>query len=171
MKQKRMKIEKKLTCYIAVDNKAENNKPNDLIDGLYCFSIPNYGIQYRSRTFGNLISLEFSAFFSLLEFINSKLEKQHIHKIHIYSSMPQFIFSFAKNNSYLKPGSYYRKLLEKYNRKFEISVGYLKSYENKALHPASGYPSLPQGQAINLGMDKRELRSLDFKPFGFDQKF
>ena len=140
------------------------------INGLYSFYIPDYGIQFRSRKKGNKVTLEFEAFFSLLECVNRNLKKEFIHKIHVYSSQPEFIFSFAKNNSYLKPGSYYRKLLEKYNRTFEISVGYIDPSNNKAANPVSQYPSVPHDRKLDIEMSKEQLKTFDFKPFGFDHE-
>ena len=97
------------------------------------FSIPELGILFRCRAAGPAIDLEFGALFALLRFIQSKLPDQKISKLHIFSSNPEFVFSFTGNSRHLKPETERMKLLTEYNRQFQMAVSFIDAVKNQAL--------------------------------------
>lgn len=131
---------------------------SDNAGGLISLALPDIGFLLRSQSNGSPLELEFTAFFSLLEIINGQVDELNIKKVHIYSSLPEFIFSFAKSDGILKPGSAYRSSLESYNKRFQISVGYINRVENRAFANPADLPSLPEGQEIKLNFDFNDLR-------------
>jgi len=157
-----------IKCYIAafqnpkIDNFLENN---GFSKGVLSFAIPDYGIQFRCRADGELIELEFAAFFTLLKFLVGKLEDQKIKKVIVNSSNPEFIFSFTGKTKHLQPRSTYRQMLEEFARKININVGYIKPVDNKALISPADYPALPEGKKINISFDTNDLEKIDFKSF------
>ncbi|UCD62778.1 MAG: hypothetical protein JSW34_08405 [Candidatus Zixiibacteriota bacterium] len=132
---------------------------------MICFAIPDYGILFRCRTEGSLLDLEFSAFFSLLEFVKSKLKEENIRNVEIYSSNPTFVFSFSKNSASMPVGSARRQLLSQYLKAMKIAVSYVKPVANKALLSPAHYPSLPADQTVKLNLDPADLNRVEFKPF------
>lgn len=155
-----------LKCYISSFIKPKidaNLERYGVSKGMLAFAIPNFGVQFKCRTSGKLLEMEFAAFFALLEFLTSKLSDEKISKVHVLSSLPHFIFSFGGNSDLLKSGSPYRKILEGYSKKLIISVGYVKPQLNDALKPASSFPALPREKKINLKLSKSELFKTEFK--------
>jgi len=120
---------------------------------LISLAVPDIGFLLRSPSQGSRLELECTAFFSLLEMLNGQIHELSIKKVHIYSSLPEFIFSFARSDSLLKPGSAYRSSLELYNRRFQISVGYIDRLNNRAFANPADLPSLPEGQTLKLNFD------------------
>lgn len=163
-----------LQCFIAsfinknIDNKLEKI---GISKGLISFAIPNFGIQFKCRTEGQLIEMEFAAFFSLLEFVTTKLTDEKISSVQVFSSLPHFIFALSENFNLMKADSPYRKLLQNYSRKLVISVGYVKPIHNEALKSPSMYPSLPQDKKIHLKFSEKELFKTEFKTIQRGIKF
>lgn len=116
-------------------------------------AVPDIGFLLRSQSAGSRLDLEFTAFFSLLEFLNGHVDELNIKKVHIYSSLPEFIFAFARSDGILKPGSAYRSSLESYNKRFDISIGYIDRVNNRAFTNPADLPSLPEGQTLKLNFD------------------
>ena len=164
-----MKKEKKpLKCYISAFTNSKLDtflESNGFSKGIVCFAIPAYGILFRCRTQGSLINLEFSALFSLLEFIKTKLEGEKIRSVQVYSSNPELVFAFSENSPHMKKGGARRTLLNEYARLMHIAVGYIKPVDNRALVSPAEYPSLPEHKSVNLSMDPADLKKTDFRPF------
>ena len=139
---------------------------NGLTKGLVIFSIPSLGILFKCRVEGEPIELEFAAFFSLLKFIETSFGKKKVKAIKVFSSNPEFIFSFSGNSKHLSKGSEKFNLLRQYANKISIAVGLVDRIKNRALTPTGEYPSLPADRELNINMDfigKKKKNS--FKPF------
>ncbi len=132
---------------------------------MVCFAIPAFGIMFRCRTEGSLIDLEFSALFSLLEFVKSKLKAEKIGSVQVYSSNPELVFAFAENSPHMKKGTARRTLLNQYAKTFRIAVGYVKPSENRVLISPAEYPSIPSDRTVSLDYDPGELKKIEFKPY------
>ncbi len=133
-------------------------------NGLISFSIPNLGILFRCIGEGDMLSMEFSTFFSLLEFLQTKLKDEKINKIHVFSSNPRFVFSFSSYSNLLKAGTTYRQMLDSCLKKMSIQVGYVKPQNNQALSSTADYPSIPTDKIVDLAVSKDELSKIEFKP-------
>jgi len=138
---------------------------NGFATDLVIFSIPSLGILFRCRAEGNLIDLEFLAFFSLLDFIHNNLKDIDTKAVQVISSNPDFVFSFSGNSRHMKNDSERKKMVMDYKRKFDISVCYIEPLYNQALLPSSDYPSMPQGRAINIDFNDKDFEKTGFKPF------
>ena len=132
-------------------------------NGIISFAIPDYGVLFRCLGEGDLIDMEFSSFFALLEFIRSKFEKNQIKSVEVISSNPHFVFSFTTFSDRLKNGSAYRQLLNQFVKEMTISVGYIKPLNNKALISPADYPSMPADKKIVLSFTNEELHKSEFK--------
>ncbi|UCG60595.1 MAG: hypothetical protein JSV52_09685 [Candidatus Zixiibacteriota bacterium] len=155
-------------CYIAAFTNARLDsflEDNGFSKGMICFAIPTYGIMFRCRTEGRLIDLEFSALFSLLEFVKSKLEGEKIKSLQIFSSNPELVFAFTEKSPHMRKGSSRRTLLDQYAKSMQIAIGYSKPAENRALTSPAEYPSVPNDRVVKLNIDKSELTKVEFKPF------
>lgn len=164
-----MKAEKQsLKCYISAFANSKLDtflESNGFSKGMVCFAIPAYGILFRCRTQGSLINLEFSAMFSLLEFIKTKLEGEKIKSVQVYSSNPELVFAFSENSPHMKKGGSRRMLLNEYAKLMRIAVGYIKPVDNRALISPAEYPSLPKDKTVSLSIDAADLKKTEFKPF------
>jgi len=163
-----MKTEKApLKCYIAAFTNAKMDpylESNGFSKGMICFAIPALGILFRCRTEGRIIDLEFSALFSLLEFIKSKLENEKVKSVQVLSSNPELVFAFSDKSPHMRKGTARRALLDQYARIMRIAVSYSRPVENRALLSPAEYPSLPVDRNVNLDIDKNELTKVEFKP-------
>ena len=136
-----------------------------VVGGLVVFAIPELGIIFRCRADGEPIDLEFGALFALLKFIRTKLVDRKIKQLHIFSSNPEFVFSFTGNSRHLQPGSLRMKLLAEFNREFQMAVSFIDAYKNQALVSPADYPSMPESRSVNLLPDKPESSRPRFEPF------
>ena len=140
-------------------------------NGVITFSIPNLGIVFRCLGEGDSLNMEYSTFFSLLEFTQSKLKDEHINSVQVFSSNPHFVFSFSTYSDFLKEGTAYRQLLNSYMSKMSIQVIYVKPQFNQALCSTADFPSIPVDRTITLAITKDELSRIEFKPLHKGIKF
>ena len=122
-------------------------------NGVMTFSIPEFGIIFRCRAAGQPVDLEFGALFALLKFIQTKLADQKITKLHIFSSNPEFVFSFTGNSRHLKPDTERMRLLAEFNHRFQMAVSFIDAIKNQALVSAADYPSIPVERSVDLKRD------------------
>jgi hypothetical protein len=133
-------------------------------NGIMMFSIPEFGIIFRCRAAGQPVDLEFGALFALLKFIQSKLADQKIKKLHIFSSNPEFVFSFAGNSRHLKADTERMKLLTEFNHEFQMAVSFIDAIKNQALVSPADYPSMPAGRSVDLKKDDGDRSKPRFRP-------
>ena len=170
-----MATQKKITkCFIASYVHPEQDpvlEKHRISNGLISFTIPNYGVVFRCIGEGDLLTMEFSLFFSLLEFIQTKLKEEKIEAVQVVSSNPQFIFSFSTYSDALKEGTAYRQLLNNYMKKISIQVAYVKPQNNQALSSIADCPSMPKHKTVGLAINKEELSRIEFKAVQKGLKF
>ncbi len=161
-------MSKPLKCYIAAFHNPEIDpylEGKGFTHGMIAFSIPDYGVLFRCRVQGELIDLEFGAFFALLKFIRSRLKDANITEVLVHSSNPEFVFSFVENTRHLMQNGERIRLLEEYKKKLKLGIAFVEPLDNKALIPAAEYPSLPDAEGIGLKPEPEESQKISFKPF------
>ena len=131
---------------------------------LLIFAIPSLGIVFRCRADGDPIELEFGAFFSLLRFIEDRLPQADIRQVEVYSSNPEFVFSFASRGGHLSEGSSRKKLLKEHSSRMGISVKYIAPQKNIALTSSADYPCLPLNRRILLKPGPTDRDKIEIKP-------
>ncbi|MDF1545499.1 MAG: hypothetical protein P1R58_10390 [bacterium] len=157
-----------IACYIAayrIPNLDPYLRQNGFHAGMILFAIPDYGIQFRCRAEGEMIDLEFGAFFALVKFIEKNLGAEKISAIRVHSSNPEFIFAFTGNSKHMPPDSERFKLVRQQNRKISTTIGYLPPEKNKAFISVADYPSIPSHHKIQLAHESRINRKASFKPW------
>jgi hypothetical protein len=160
--------DKILKCYIASFINKEFDpvlESHNISRGIISFSIPDYGVMFRARAEGYSLDMEIGVFFSLLEFIKSKLKDQKIKNIEVFSSNSQFVFSFKSDSTIFQPDSPRKILLKSYTSLFKVNVSYIDLFRNLALTSPIDNPSLPLGKSIDLDFSEQELNGLEFKDF------
>ncbi len=153
-------------CFIAsyiYPNQDAVLQDEGISNGLITFAVPNLGVMFRCVGEGSALNMEFSTFFSLLEFLQTKLKEEHIKSVQVLSSNPHFVFSFSTYSDCLKEGTAYRQLLDTYMKKMSIQVGYINPQKNQAFHSTADYPSIPKDKTVELAMTKEELTKTEFK--------
>ncbi len=162
-----MKAADGVKCFI-VGIKPDNADPvlraYGVGSGLIVFAIPELGILFRCRAEGEPVDLEFGAMFALLKFIKSKLADHKIKKLHLFSSNPEFVFSFTGNTRHLRPGTERMKMLAEFNRHFQMAVSFIDAIKNQALVSPADYPSLPKSRSIKLPTDIFDSSEPRFEP-------
>ncbi len=157
-----------LACYIGsfVNSSIEPYlEERRFCHGLVMFAIPDLGVMFRCRAEGCPIDLEFAAFFGLLKFLKTRMGADRPENLVVYSSSPQFVFSFNGHSRNLAPGSERDKLLREFLVDFEIGVQFVEAPKNRAWLSPADYPSMPAGQTISLKPDPSEQRRAVVKPF------
>ena len=157
-------------CHIGVKQNSVIDpilEANGFSHGLISFAIPSLGILFKCRVDGNSLELEFAAFFSLLKFITNNLNDKNnkISSIKVFSSNPEFVFSFTGHSRQMLPGSAREKMLKEYSGKIKIAINYIEPHKNKTLVSPADYPSLPEGQEPILKQDPDDARKQEFRPF------
>jgi len=159
---------KQTTCYIAI-NYSNGLDPfleaRGFTSGVIAFAIPDYGILFRCRAGGNPVDLEFGAFFTLLEFVKTRLERLEIKKIQILSSNPEFVFSFTGQSAHLRENDERFRLLKEYSQHFSISVGYVKSVDNQAQVSLDACAAIPTHKSVPIKPDPPDQLRPKFSSF------
>ncbi|MCD6248863.1 MAG: hypothetical protein J7J98_00855 [candidate division Zixibacteria bacterium] len=88
--------------------------------GMILFAIPSYGVLFRCRADGDLMDLEFGAFFALLRFIKTSLAKEQIKNLRVFSSTPKFVFTMMNRGPELRNRPNREKMLKKYCDRYYI---------------------------------------------------
>lgn len=157
-----------IKCYIAAFHNAKIDpylENRGFTRGMTIFSVPPFGVLFRCRARGTLIDLEFGAFFALLKFVKTRLAEEEVKAVTIFSSNPEFVFSFSGNSRHLEPGGERARLLAEYGKRFKLSIVLVEPVENKALISPADYPSLPESRAVSLKPDLEEQKAVSFRPF------
>ncbi len=156
-----------LTCFIAACNTPKTDSylvENDISNGLINFAIPAFGVLFKCRASGDLLDLEFGAFFALLRFVKEKFRKDTINKLLVLSSSPPFVFSIGNPGSYIKTGSAREKLLKEHLKSFDLSVGFIEPNRNQALALTSDFSSTPVGVEPPFKPGNKDQERIEFKP-------
>ena len=132
--------------------------------GIIMFAVPSQGILFRCRVTGTGINLEFAALFALLRFLESSVGDRRPASIRVFSSNPEFIFSFSGKGRHLSPGSSREKQLRKFSELMKIAVGYVELADNYCLTSTADYPSLPDNARPYI-TPERSSKETDFGPF------
>lgn len=129
------------------------------------FAAPEIGLMFRCRAAGELIDLEFGAFFSLLKFLKTYLTKDAARGLYVCSSNPEFVTSFRPNSRHLANGTVRELLLRDYLKEYQIQVGFVEKQNNRCLVSPVDYPSLPEGANSVLKPNVKSDKRTEFKPF------
>lgn len=109
---------------------------NGFSRGMILFAIPSYGVLFRCRADGDLLDLEFGAFFALLRFIKTSLSGEQIKSLRVLSSNPEFVFTMMNRGPGLEDRPKREKMLRKYCNHFEIQTALVPAHRNQvALSP------------------------------------
>ncbi|MFH1373940.1 MAG: hypothetical protein ABII79_09110 [bacterium] len=133
--------------------------------GMIVFAVPDFGVLFRCRAQGSVIDLEFGAFFALLRFVKTRFSDVNVGPLQVFSSNPEFVFSFTGKSRHLTQQDERVRLLAEYSKHFKLSVVFVEAIENKALVSPADYPSLPRGAEINLRPTKEDFEKSAFRPF------
>jgi hypothetical protein len=142
-----------LDCYIGALSRPFQEvylEINGFTRGMVLFAIPSYGVLFKCRAGGDLLDLEFAAFFALLRFVKTSLAKERITTIRVHSSNPHFVFTLVNDGPLItaRPGR--RKMYEDYLSKFEIEVRLIPRCKNQARMSPTDLPSIPKEQTPPL---------------------
>ncbi len=157
-----------LRCYIGsvVNTRIDPYlEENGFCHGLIIFAVPDLGLLFRCRAEGELIDLEFGAFFSALRFLKTYLLQDKFDRLHVLSSNPEFVFSFTKESKHLAKGSTRQKLLKEYSTHMKLEISYIDSRHNRCLWSPGEFPSLPEGTPSILKPSVKHDQKIECKPF------
>ena len=133
--------------------------------GMIIFAIPNYGVLFKCRAEGELIDLEFGAFFSLLKFFKEKLAGQKVPRLRVHSSSPEFIFTLSNKGPHLSNHPERQKVLKEHLASLTVEVTYCRRINNRALTPSDEYPMTPANQTPIIRPTPEDQDGTQFKPF------
>ena len=136
-----------------------------LAGGMIFFGIPAFGVQFKCRAEGDPIALEFGAFFSLLKTVTDSLKDQDIKAVRVYSSNPEFVFSFTGKGRHLVKGSEREAMVRDYTKSLQISIGYIPRQKNRALLSPADYPAVPRGRVMKMKPNMADMLRGKIKPF------
>lgn len=157
-----------LNCFVATlvrDRCDAYLNSHQLDSDLAIFAIPDYGILLKCPMEGDILDIEFAAFFGLLRHITTDLSSQKIKDIQVLSSNPQFVLSFTGQLPHLIEEKERRKLLMSYSRKLTISVGLIETFRNQAFLPLVSFPSVPPSRDSISKQLKSSKTTPEFKKF------
>ena len=150
-----------LECYIGTLSRPLQEsylEINGFSREMIMFAIPAYGVLFRCRAGGDLLDLEFGAFFSLLRFIKTSLASERIKRIRVNSSDPQFVFALALQGPLISARAGRQKMLEGYLSIFDIGVRLVPRRSNQVYLSPADMPSTPKEQTPPL-KPRRDSRS------------
>ncbi len=156
-----------IKCYVAAFHHLEMDpfyEKNGFSRGMILFAVPAYGILFKCRADGNMIDLEFGAFFALLRFLQTQLRNEKIQSLLVLSSNPEFVFSFAGRGRHLKENSARDRLIREHSREFKIAVSYIEPRHNPCLISPADFPSVPRDCDPVLKPNLADQDKFEFKP-------
>jgi hypothetical protein len=159
---------KPIYCYIGASKHPVSDPflaGQGLTAGMIFFGIPAFGVQFKCRADGDLIALEFGAFFSLLKTITDSLKDQEIRAIRVFSSNPEFVFSFTGKGRHLAKGTEREKMLRGYAKSLQITISYIPPAKNRALLSPTAYPAVPRGREMYMKPNMTDMLRGTIKPF------
>ena len=132
--------------------------------GMILFAIPAYGVLFRCRASGDLLDLEFGAFFSLLRFIKTSLSKEQITKLRVLSSNPEFVFTMMNRGPGLEDRPKRAKMLRKYLSHFEVQTGLVPAHKNQARLAPGDFCSTPKHLTPPVKPSRPSQATIRFRP-------
>lgn len=137
---------------------------NGFSRGMIMFAIPCHGVLFKCRAEGNLLDLEFGAFFSLLRFVKTSLVKEKIKAVRVHSSNPVFVYSILNEGSLLKSRRRRYNMFRQYMSQFNIEVALVPARRNQAFTPPLDFPSIPKNQTPPLKPRAADNQRVRFRP-------
>lgn len=132
--------------------------------GMILFAIPSYGVLFKCRADGDLLDLEFGAFFALLRFIKTSLAGEKIRSVRVCSSNPEFVFSMMNGGRQVPPRPERFRMLDQYRDLFNIQVSLVPALKNKTRVPPGEFPSTPKDQTPPFKPELGDRSRIRFKP-------
>lgn len=137
---------------------------NGFSHGMIMFAIPSQGILFKCRAEGNLLDLEFGAFFSLLRFIRTSLPKEKIKTVRVHSSNPEFVFTVMNEGPQLISRHRRHKMFRQYLNQFNVTVVLVPVRRNQTYTAPIDFPSIPKNQTSPLRPRPSENQRARFRP-------
>jgi len=132
--------------------------------GMILFAIPSYGVLFRCRADGDLLDLEFGAFFALLRFIKTSLAKEQIKNLRVFSSTPEFVFTMMNRGPGLEDRPKREKMLKKYCNHFDIQTALIPAYKNQAALAPGDFCCTPKHLIPPVKLSRRSQSKIRFQP-------
>ncbi len=132
--------------------------------GMILFAIPSYGVLFRCRADGDLLDLEFGAFFALLRFIKTSLSKEQIKNVRVMSSNPEFVFAMVNRGPALENRPKREEMLRKYSNHFEIQAALIPAHKNQAGLSPSDFCSIPEHLPSPIKASPGSQSKIRFRP-------
>ena len=132
--------------------------------GMILFAIPSYGVLFRCRADGDLLDLEFGAFFALLRFIKTSLTKEQIKNLRVLSSNPEFVFTMMNRGPGLEDRPKREKMLKKYCNYFEIQTALIPAHKNQAGQRPGDFCCTPKHLIPPVKPSRRNQSRTRFQP-------
>jgi len=161
-------VPKPVDCYIESFQRPLHEaylEANGFSRGMILFAIPDYGILFKCRASGNLLDLEFGAFFALLRFVRTSLNKEKITTVRVNSSNPEFVFTLLNDGPKLKARPQRHRKLKQYREHLEIQVALVPPFRNKTRVRPGDFPSTPKDQTAPLKPRRGGRSKALFRPF------
>lgn len=132
--------------------------------GMILFAIPGFGVLFKCRAEGDLLDLEFGAFFALLRFIKTSLAGEKIKSVNVHSSNPEFVFALMNNGEQISHRPERVRMLDQYRETLDIHVSLVPALKNRTGVPPGEFPSTPRDQTPALRPKTSDLSRIRFKP-------
>jgi len=163
-----MKIKPKpLDCYIGSFTRPLQEaylEANGFSRGMILFSIPSHGVLFKCRADGDLLDLEFGAFFSLLRFIKTSLAKEKITSIRVHSSNCEFVFALKNNSRQVQGRRQRARMLKEYRNLFDIQTSLVSAIKNQTSVAPGDFSSTPKDQTPSIKPRPGKRSKIRFGP-------
>jgi len=132
--------------------------------GMVLFAIPRYGVQFKCRAEGDLLDLEFGAFFALLRFIMTSLSGEKIKSVRVCSSNPEFVFSLMNGGRQVHYRPERSRMLDQYRELFDLQVSLVPALKNRTCVSPGEFPSMPKDRTPPIKPKSGDQSRIRFKP-------
>lgn len=132
--------------------------------GMIMFAIPCYGVLFKCRAEGDLIDLEFGAFFALLRFIKTSLVIESLKTVRVHSSNPDFVFAVMNQGAIITGNPERARMLKEYRDQHDIQVALVPAIRNQTRVPPGDFPSTPRDQASPIQTKATDKLRIRFRP-------
>jgi hypothetical protein len=119
-----------MRCYIwGTNNRIQRD---DVGNGIVCFAIPDFGIQFRSRHPGTAAECEYVALLGLLNFANNNPKLFERHTLEVYTDAVALVYQVNRREAVPPSLERHVKIIELFRQKHKLSIGWVPRDENRA---------------------------------------
>ncbi len=149
-----------MNCYFYGSNLLANKLARN--KGIISFTIPDYGVIFRSQYEGNCYECEYAAAIALIRFIIANEDYFKKRQIKMLTDSPIVVYQVNNRIAVTKTLQRFRDLLLFYKRKLNFELKWIPASMNRAGTPVNEVATNPQSPKFNYEFFNESTRRKEY---------